>query len=45
MVDRRQVTSFNRTNKDALNQFWAYSKGDALELKKAIDRRLEELPE
>jgi phage recombination protein Bet len=45
MVDRRQVDSFSRTNKDALKQFWGHSKGDALELKKAIDQRLDELPE
>ncbi len=45
MVDRRQVDSFERSNKEALRQFWSHSKGDALELKKAIDRRLAELPE
>ncbi len=43
MVDVRQVDAFQRTNTEALKQFWAHSAGDALEVKKLIEARRSEL--
>lgn len=41
--DARQVEAFQSVNREALRQFWAHSSGDALEVKKMLDARLQQL--
>lgn len=42
-ADLRQLTTFESINRHSMNEFWAHSKGDALEVKKMLAARKAEL--